>query len=456
MFRNVSVFFAFFILNMSTPLRTKDRLVSIIVLWLKRQEFQSVNVKPRNAAFAYIVVQGYCYIRYKDFGVDNIRYFIARFIQQLLSVRHGYDIKSMDDDSVFKVIRHHFGKRFIFNQTELFVHISLLLTGIIQYCEFQILVNKQNHHNNKHYNNHIINMDFLNQFKQFVQSKASLRYTDKYDTTKNGSILAIYNIQRASINELAKKYGDYGEINKTSDQKWKICYKQNLFDSRCTILIEFKNPPKVKLVLFLDIIVGSNSDKAAKTGWINANTAAKYDSKEVMLSDAIIRAKNDKHLADIIDEYKNKIRIFPKNIAIVMGKEAEGPSEEFLEYCDKKIYLPQFGFCESYNVSVACALGLQKIFSMDTNIRGQMNEIERNKLRYLWYYQLVNDEEIKEEMRALMDETFECNEDIKNINKCKNDFRRDGGKDCNTKKINFKLRKRLEYQRKQNFVSSNS
>eukprot|EP01084_Bolivina_argentea_P194692 334091_1 len=158
----------------------------------------------------------------------------------------------------------------------------------------------------------------------------------------------------------------------------------------------------------------------------------------------------------IIDEYKNKIRIFPKNIAIVMGKEAEGPSEEFLEYCDKKIYLPQFGFCESYNVSVACALGLQKIFSMDTNIRGQMNEIERNKLRYLWYYQLVNDEEIKEEMRALMDETFECNEDIKNINKCKNDFRRDGGKDCNTKKINFKLRKRLEYQRKQNFVSSNS
>jgi len=51
----------------------------------------------------------------------------------------------------------------------------------------------------------------------------------------------------------------------------------------------------------------------------------------------------------------------PDKIALVLGSEKDGPSEDTKELTDKFIYLPIHGFIESYNVSVASALLLQLI-----------------------------------------------------------------------------------------------
>ena len=162
-----------------------------------------------------------------------------------------------------------------------------------------------------------------------------------------------------------------------------------------------------------------------------------------------------------IDEYRNKTRIFPEYLAIVMGKEAEGPTQDFLKYCDQKMFLPQFGFCESYNVSCACAMGLQSIFAMNDGIRGKMDDNYRNKLRYLWYYQLVNDKKIKQEMKELMDKGNDLNDidDTGNKNKVTNknekfDFRRQNFNHWDSKNVNHKFRQKLEKQQKQKFIDT--
>lgn len=155
---------------------------------------------------------------------------------------------------------------------------------------------------------------------------------------------------------------------------------------------------------------------------------------------------------DTIHEYRTRKRVFPEYVAIVMGKEAEGPSQEFLKYCNQKVYLSQFGFCESFNVSVACALGLQSIFAMNPEMRGQMDEMERNRLRYLWYYQLVNDKELKEELKALVDGNAAWMDHEREISL--SDFRRNEFKHWDAKKINCRLRKRIKQQQREQFMKT--
>lgn len=160
---------------------------------------------------------------------------------------------------------------------------------------------------------------------------------------------------------------------------------------------------------------------------------------------------------DIIDEYRSRKQVFPHSVALVMGKEAEGPSTEFLEHCHRKVYLSQFGFCESFNVSVACALGLQSLFSMKPSMRGLMDEAERNRLRFLWYSQLVNDDQLKLELKALADADADANPVTESpvrpvADGQTNDFRRNEFTHWDKKKINSQLRRRLEQKQKDDFL----
>lgn len=50
---------------------------------------------------------------------------------------------------------------------------------------------------------------------------------------------------------------------------------------------------------------------------------------------------------------------FSKPTVIVMGNEHKGASQEALDLADQTVYIPMSGFVESFNISVACALGLQ-------------------------------------------------------------------------------------------------
>eukprot|EP00755_Sulcionema_specki_P028329 Sspe_Gene.17299::Locus_6136_Transcript_1_1_Confidence_1.000_Length_3427::g.17299::m.17299/K00556/trmH; tRNA (guanosine-2'-O-)-methyltransferase len=76
----------------------------------------------------------------------------------------------------------------------------------------------------------------------------------------------------------------------------------------------------------------------------------------------------------------------PERIAIVMGSETGGVSPEILEGADKRVYLPMYGFAESFNVGVAAALLLQLVLQKVP--RRPLPDAEMGVLRKSWVEKL--------------------------------------------------------------------
>ena len=72
-----------------------------------------------------------------------------------------------------------------------------------------------------------------------------------------------------------------------------------------------------------------------------------------------------------------------------MGRELDGVSPAFLAAASRLVYLPQLGFTESFNVSVATALCLQRLLDLCPAARGDMSADEKRQLRLLWYPMLA-------------------------------------------------------------------
>ena len=78
----------------------------------------------------------------------------------------------------------------------------------------------------------------------------------------------------------------------------------------------------------------------------------------------------------------------PSKLALVMGRETDGISDEMRDLADRLIYLPMYGFTESFNLGVATGMILQRVIDADQSIIGAMPDNERNALRRHWYAQL--------------------------------------------------------------------
>ena len=75
----------------------------------------------------------------------------------------------------------------------------------------------------------------------------------------------------------------------------------------------------------------------------------------------------------------------PQKTALVMGSEARGPHELFLKSASRVVCLPQFGWCDSFNVGVACAQCLLFMFQKYPELRGSISNEEKRALREKWY-----------------------------------------------------------------------
>ena len=82
--------------------------------------------------------------------------------------------------------------------------------------------------------------------------------------------------------------------------------------------------------------------------------------------------------------------VIPDKLAIVFGTEAVGCSTEILNASDKRVYLPLRGYADSLNLSVATALCVSQLFTLDPTIIGAMGEEERIQLRQKWYAKLAS------------------------------------------------------------------
>ena len=84
---------------------------------------------------------------------------------------------------------------------------------------------------------------------------------------------------------------------------------------------------------------------------------------------------------------KNPLKI-PDKIALVVGREADGISDEIRKVAQKLVFIPMRGFTESFNLSVATGLILQHIFNADPALIGAISEREKQQIRIKWYENL--------------------------------------------------------------------
>lgn len=73
-------------------------------------------------------------------------------------------------------------------------------------------------------------------------------------------------------------------------------------------------------------------------------------------------------------------------IALVFGSEKNGLSEISKNYLENFIIIPMYGFVESYNISVACAISVYTIGQKirNSNINWKLSEIEKKEILLDW------------------------------------------------------------------------
>jgi len=162
----------------------------------------------------------------------------------------------------------------------------------------------------------------------------------------------------------------------------------------------------VYVVLPLEVTNLQPHDKISKGSekWLSIHTfqtsadcicALRKDNREIWVADVGPKAEE---LSPSLFKLP-----FPKRMAIVLGREATGPSQEMLDAADRTVYFPQYGFGDSFNVSVACALLLQFLFTWCPLARGQLDSGEREMLRAQWYSKLASNPEMRAEFNRYLE-----------------------------------------------------
>lgn len=88
--------------------------------------------------------------------------------------------------------------------------------------------------------------------------------------------------------------------------------------------------------------------------------------------------KDDKNLEDF-DLSKGKIALF-------FGTEMHGLSDIVLENADEFMKIPMYGFVESFNISVSCAISLQNLSHRlrESNIDWKLDALEKEEILLEW------------------------------------------------------------------------
>lgn len=82
-----------------------------------------------------------------------------------------------------------------------------------------------------------------------------------------------------------------------------------------------------------------------------------------------------------------------KPLAIVMGTELTGISDKLMSQVDDYVEIPMYGFSESFNVSVAASIVLNRVRTRleEAGVNNGLSEEEKQKLRMVWAFKTVKD-----------------------------------------------------------------
>ncbi len=86
-------------------------------------------------------------------------------------------------------------------------------------------------------------------------------------------------------------------------------------------------------------------------------------------------------------------------IALLMGTEEDGLSEEALTAADMTLQLPMYGFTQSFNISVTVAIAVSRLIERirSENIEWRISKGEKQELTLEWYRRVIKRHELLEE-----------------------------------------------------------
>lgn len=223
--------------------------------------------------------------------------------------------------------------------------------------------------------NIIKSTDLLEDFRTYYD-KDLLAYVESFMTESRKSILR-------EVLEKRTKYLTLVSENFIDQHNIHACIRS----SECFGLQDFHNIPAKGVNL-----KPNKSVNRGATQWTHV-----YDYQEFPNSTlACINNLKTKGYKVYVAHYDKKAytpQTIPINepLAIVLGKEKEGISQEAFENSDGIISIPMYGFTESFNVSVAGSLILQPIISRihESNVDWQLTDGEKELLYYEWSWHSI-------------------------------------------------------------------
>jgi tRNA (guanosine-2'-O-)-methyltransferase len=137
-------------------------------------------------------------------------------------------------------------------------------------------------------------------------------------------------------------------------------------------------------------------------------------------SDKWVEVRKWKTTSEAIQHFKkNNIRIcvttleggrpidevdFNQPCAFVLGNEKEGASREIIEAADERVFIPMHGFVQSFNISVAGALGLYHIQKELLKTRKNLSDLSLEQQNILQaHYYMRSLDSAKDTLKELFD-----------------------------------------------------
>ena len=110
------------------------------------------------------------------------------------------------------------------------------------------------------------------------------------------------------------------------------------------------------------LALGKNASSGARR-WLNI-----YYYTDIEACFAAVRKKYERILSTHLDKDAQSIYQvdFTKSMALLLGNEHSGVSEQAQKHCDGNLVIPQVGMVRSLNISVACAVTLYEVYRQRT------------------------------------------------------------------------------------------
>lgn len=140
-------------------------------------------------------------------------------------------------------------------------------------------------------------------------------------------------------------------------------------------------------------------NKSVSKGASNWLTIHRYDDEKTAAQDcaAALKAKGYRIVAATPHQRDFTPDTLPLDqpVAIIMGTELTGVTDEIKELADDFIKIPMYGFSESFNISVASAIIMNRLIERLRSERGfkGLSEEEKQELRLQWTVKTVKNAE---------------------------------------------------------------